>query len=226
MTNDALNSVLLFAAGLGTRMRPLTGTRPKPLVQVADRTLLDHALDLCTDASLSNIVVNAHYKSEMIYDHLRDHPVQISDESDQLLDTGGGLRKAASRLGPGPAFTMNTDAVWQGPNPFQMLARAWNPDVMDALLLLIPPENALGTTSSGDFTRDQEGRIIRGPGSIYTGCQIIKPDLCENGPDGAFSLNVIWDQLIEKNTIFGVEYSGRWCDVGSPQNIALAETLL
>jgi MurNAc alpha-1-phosphate uridylyltransferase len=218
-------AVLFFAAGLGTRMQPLTAERPKPLIPVAGRALIDHAIALADAAGITRQVVNVHYRADMIRAHLTDLPIAISDETDALLETGGGLRRALPLLGPGPVSTMNTDAVWLGDNPFQALARAWRP-AMGALLLLADPGDAVGHTGRGDFALGTDGRLTRGPGFIYVGAQIVDPAGLADIPDTAFSLNVLWDRMIAQGTVYGIRLRGRWCDVGRPQSIALAEAML
>ncbi len=223
MTPDA---AMFFAAGLGTRMRPLTDDRPKPLVRVGGVTLLDHALNLGRAAGLRRRVVNVHYRGQMIRDHLAGQDIAVSDESETLLDTGGGLRKALPLLGPGPVFTMNTDAIWQGPNPFEVLAGAWDPDRMDALLLLIPPGQGIGHRGAGDFRLGPTGGLTRGPGLIYSGAQIIAGAALDPIEEDIFSLNTVWNALERDGRLHGVSYSGRWCDVGRPESIPLARSLL
>ena len=219
-------SVMLFAAGFGTRMRPLTDTRPKPLVQVAGKPLLDHSLDLAREIEPKSIVVNAHYKSGQIVDHLRGQNIEVSIEADKILDTGGGLRAALPFLGSGSVFTMNTDAIWVGSNPLSFVQDFWNPAIMDALLLCIHPDDAFGHTGMGDFKIDQMGRASRGHGLIYSGVQIIKADLLTPIKERVFSLNLVWDRIIREDRLFATRYTGQWCDVGRPENIKTAETLL
>ncbi|EAR53022.1 nucleotidyltransferase family protein [Oceanicola granulosus HTCC2516] len=221
-----LNAGLFFAAGLGTRMAPLTDNRPKPLIEVGGTTLLDHALDLGDAAGIAPQVVNIHYLPDMIATHVAHRPVRLSDERDALLETGGGLRKARPLLGPGPVFTMNTDAVWDGPNPFDMLRAGWDGGRMEALLLCVPLERALGHPGRGDFTFAADGRIDYGPGPIYTGAQIIDPAVLDEIDDDAFSMRLAWDRLIARGTCYGLTYAGRWCDVGRPECLDLAESLL
>lgn len=218
--------VMLFAAGFGTRMGALTAHRPKPLLRVAGQTLLDHALDLVTDYGAARIVVNLHYLPEQIEAHLAGRGILLSNETPEILETGGGLRAALPLLGPGPVFTLNTDAVWRGPNPLCHLAGLWQPETMDALLLCVPPAQALGHEGAGDFVIDAAGRARRGPGAIYSGLQIIKPDLLHEIPDRAFSLNLLWDRMLAEGRLFAAAYPGRWCDVGRPEGLTLAETLL
>ena len=218
-------SIMIFAAGLGTRMGDLTRDRPKPLIEVNGKPLIDHALDLVPE-QITRRVINVHHHGEQLRDHLASREVLISDESDQLLETGGGLRKALPLLGDGPVFTLNSDAIWAGPNPLGVLSAAWRPALMDALLLLVPPRNAMGHLGSGDFLGDADGMLRRGPGLVYSGAQIVEPSLLHGLPEGAFSLNRLWDLHLERGRLHGVVYTGRWCDVGRPEGIPLAENLL
>ncbi len=220
------DAVMLFAAGFGTRMGDLTRHRPKPLIPVGGKALLDHTLDLADAAGISRVVVNAHYHADQIEAHLQGSGAVLSHETPEVLETGGGLRHALPLLGDAPVFTANTDAVWQGTNPFEMLRNAWRPDDMDALLLCIPLENAVGHSGKGDFLLDEAGRISRGPGVIYGGVQIVKTDGLRDIKEEAFSLNLLWNQMQAKGRLFGLCYDGRWCDVGSPAGITLAEEML
>lgn len=217
---------MLFAAGLGTRMGELTRNRPKPLIEVGGKTLLDHTLELARDVNPARIVANTHYLSHQIRDHLAGQNVRISDEQPLVLETGGGLRKALPLLGEGPVYTANTDAIWRGPNPFELLRQAWRPEEMDALLLCVPRNNAVGHSGKGDFLIDASGRLSRGPGLVYGGVQIIKTGGLHAIEDEAFSLNLLWDRMHRDLRLFGLEYSGKWCDVGTPAGIDLAENML
>jgi len=219
-------AVMMFAAGFGTRMGTLTADRPKPLIEVAGTTLIDHAIDLARDAGLGKIVVNTHYKAGQISAHLAETDVAISHEDPDILDTGGGLRHALPLVGTGPVFTMNTDAIWQGPNPFQHLANHWQPDRMDALLLCVPRDNAVGHNGSGDFIVDDTGRASRGSGMVYSGAQIIKTDRIGKIPETVFSLNVLWNDMLKAGRVYATAYAGQWCDVGHPKGIELAENML
>lgn len=219
------DAIMLFAAGFGTRMGALTATCPKPLIKVAGKALIDHALDIVDATNLNTVVANSHYLPEMLADHLVDRNVILSYEP-EILETGGGLRHALPLLGNGAVFTLNTDAVWTGNNPLETLRIAWDPEKMDALLLLVPPENARGYTRDGDFLQATDGTIKRGPGMVYSGAQIIKTDGLENIHDSKFSLHALWDQMYENGRIFGVIHSGGWCDVGTPAGITIAETML
>lgn len=220
------DAILYFAAGLGTRMRPLTENVPKPLIRVGTTTLMDHALTLGAAAQVRTQVVNVHYLADRMRAHLAGRDIAISDETGELLDTGGGLRRALPLLGTGPVFTMNTDAVWRGPNPLAVLRAAWDPGRMQALLLCVRRERALAHPGRGDFRFDPESRIAYGPGPVYTGAQIIAPDALPEVPDRAFSMRVYWDALMSRGTAFGLIYDGEWCDVGHPGALPLAEALL
>jgi len=223
---DDPQAVMLFAAGFGTRMGALTAHRPKPLIPVAGRTLMDRSLDLAVNAGLERKVVNLHYKAEMLRDHLAGTDVLISHETPEILETGGGLRLALPLLGAGPVFTMNTDAIWKGPNPLQVAQDAWEPDRMDALLVCVARNDALGHSGKGDFSLDAAGHLRRGEGFVYGGVQIIKTDGLAAIAESAFSLNVLWDRMLEQGRLCGVPYPGMWCDVGRPEGIAQAESLI
>ena len=218
------DAVMLFAAGFGTRMGALTARCPKPLIPVAGRPLLDHALDLTQ--GIPRRVVNAHYLAPRIAEHLAGRDVTVMVEEPQILDTGGGLRAALPHLGTDPVFTLNTDAVWSGPNPLGLLAAAWDPARMDALLLCVPLERATGRKGGGDFTFDPQGRLIRGGDMVYTGAQILATDRLQDVPETVFSLNVNWTAMAAEGRLFGLPYPGHWTDVGHPQGIAEAEAML
>lgn len=219
-------AAMLFAAGFGTRMGALTKDRPKPLIEVAGRPLIDHALDLFAPLQPMRIVANTHYHADQMARHLTPKGVLLSHEAPQILETGGGLRAALPTLGPGPVFTLNSDAIWAGPNPLQLLQDHWDPTRMDALLMCIPTGQTIGHTGTGDFTRDTTGRITRGKDLIYGGAQILKTDGLRDIAEDAFSLNLLWDRMLQNRRLFALSYPGRWCDVGRPEGIALAEGLL
>lgn len=224
---DNPDAIMLFAAGFGTRMGPLTKDRPKPLVKVAGRALLDHALDQTRDVELGQIVVNCHYFPEQIRSHLKSRTdITLIEEKGDILETGGGLKNALPLLGDGPVFTMNTDAVWRGENPLAALLKAWNPDKMDALLLCVPLAQAIGHAGKGDFLFDEDRRLQYGPGAIYTGLQIIRTDRLSEITDRSFSLKLLWAKLFEDERVFGHLYTGQWCDVGTPEGVILAQDML
>ncbi len=224
--NRTPRAVMLFAAGFGTRMGALTRDIPKPLIPVAGRPLITHALDLARAVDPERIVANLHYKPDMLAAHLEPQGVLLSVELPEILETGGGLRAALPLLGPGPVYTMNTDAIWVGPNPLALAREAWNPDIMDALLVCVPVGQATGHRGAGDFEADSTGRIRRGPGLVYGGVQILKPDGLLDFTESAFSLNLLWSRMQDQQRLFAVRYPGRWCDVGHPEGIAMAEAVL
>lgn len=217
---------MLFAAGFGTRMRHLTANQPKPLVRVGGKALIDHTLDIARAVKTKTILANLHYLPHMLVDHLAGSKVQTIIEAPEVLETGGGLRNALPILGNGPVVTMNTDAIWKGENPVQMALDAWEPDQMDALLVCVPVPQTVGYTGDGDFAIAPDGRISRGAGAVYGGVQIIKTDRLEAIEEPSFSLNIIWDQMLKDGRLFGLPYSGHWCDVGHPEGIELAEDMM
>lgn len=221
--------LMLFAAGFGTRMGALTATRPKPLIAVNGVALLDRALALAEAAGAAPVVVNTHYLGRQIETHLAGRGVAISDEAEEILETGGGLRKALPLLGQGPVMTLNPDAVWSGPNPLHLLAQGWDPERMDALLLVKPAAQVRGRGAKADFTVDAEGRIRRAEGAegvLYLGAQIVKTDALADVSERVFSLNLIWNRMIAAGRAYALSYPGDWCDVGSPQGLAEAEAML
>lgn len=219
-------AAMIFAAGFGKRMRPLTDDRPKPLIQVAGRPLIDRAIDFARDAGARRVVANLHYKSQMLRDHLRGSSVQLVEERPDILDTGGGLRNALTLLGNGPVWTLNPDAVWLGVNPLRLAAENWDPDRMDALLVCLRPGHARGRIGFGDFRIADDGRLSRGGDAVYGGAQIIKTDRLAEIRETAFSLNKLWDLMMADGRCFACAYPGTWCDVGNPDALALAEQML
>ena len=218
--------LMVFAAGKGTRMAPLTDVTPKPLIAVGGQTLLDRALVLARQAGAGPVVVNIHHLGQQIRDHIAGQDIAVSDESDLLLETGGGLRKALPLLGPGPVITMNPDVVWTGPNPLPPLLAAWDDARMDALLMLVPISRTHGRTGGGDFSLGSGNRLIRKGDLVYGGVQIIRPDRLAEIDAQVFSLNRLWDLMIAEGRAFGLIHAGEWCDVGRPDCIPLAEALL
>ena len=218
--------LMVFAAGKGTRMAPLTDVTPKPLIAVGGQTLLDRALVLARQAGAGPVVVNIHHLGQQIRDHIAGQDIAVSDESDLLLETGGGLRKALPLLGPGPVITMNPDVVWTGPNPLPPLLAAWDDARMDALLMLVPISRTHGRTGGGDFSLGSGNRLIRKGDLVYGGVQIIRPDRLAEIDAQVFSLNRLWNLMIAEGRAFGLIHAGEWCDVGRPDCIPLAEALL
>lgn len=225
---------MVLAAGLGTRMRPLTEYMPKPLVPVYGRALVDHVLDALAMAGVEDAVVNVHHLADMLEEHLAKRHgrprITISDERDTLLETGGGVRRALPLLGPGPFIAINSDTIWiEGTHPNLLrLAEAFDPREMDALLLLAASATSIGYDGLGDFNMDAFGRLSRRGERqvapfIYAGAAILKPELFEGTPEGAFSLNLIFDRAMARGRLFGLRLEGTWMHVGTPQAIALAE---
>lgn len=221
--------LMLFAAGFGTRMGALTASRPKPLIPVAGRPLIDHALSLADGAGITRIVANTHYLPDQIATHLAPRGIALSHETPAILETGGGLKAALPLLGGNPVLTLNTDAVWTGANPLSQLITAWDAARMDGLLLLLPAPQATGHTGTGDFLMDADGRLTRAdgaPGAVYLGAQMLRTDGLSHIGETSFSLNLLWDRMIAEGRLFGVIHHGGWCDVGRPEGIAQAESLL
>ncbi len=224
---------MVFAAGLGTRMRPVTDTMPKPLVPVGGKALIDHMLDRFEDAGLERAIVNVHYRAEQIETHLagRKQPrIVISDERGRLLDQGGGIKKALPVLGDAPFFICNTDAFWlEGPRSnLKALAGRWDPAIMDVLLLVAATTTSIGVDWPGDFTMLADGRLLRrGERAVapfvYAGVGIVKPELFIDAPDGAFRLAPYFFDAASKGRLYGRRLEGQWLHVGTPEAIAQAE---
>ncbi len=227
---------MVLAAGLGTRMAPLTDATPKPLIKVAGKALIDYALDRFKDAGVREAIVNVHYLADQVEAHVSSRAapsIKISDERDALLETGGGLRKARAFFDDTPLFCTNTDAILvdNGDNePCAKLAQIWNPEQMDALLLLAPIESASGYDGVGDFERAANGQIKFRSGEaapyVFTGLQIITPALIDRGPDGAFSTKVLWELAALRGRLFGAIHDGDWLHVGDPEGLVAAERRL
>ncbi|MHA1157397.1 MAG: nucleotidyltransferase family protein [Alphaproteobacteria bacterium] len=224
---------MVLAAGVGKRMRPITATTPKPLIEVGGRALIDRALDRLESAGIEQVVVNVHYLANLVRVHVgrrESPPTMISDESEGLLDTGGGVTNALPHLGDDPFFLLNADSFWiEGVRRnLDLLAESWRADNMDALLLLSSTVHAVGYDGLGDFFMDPAGRVVRRPERqvapfVYTGAAVLHPRLFRDVPDGAFSLNQVFDQAIEAGRLFGVRLEGLWLHVGTPGAIRSAE---
>jgi MurNAc alpha-1-phosphate uridylyltransferase len=232
-----IKRAMIMAAGKGTRMRPLTDTMPKPLVPFAGKPLIDHVLDRLDEAGIEEAVVNVHHFADMLEAHLavreRGPRIVISDERAELLDTGGGTKKALGLLGDEPIVTFNSDSVWVeglGSN-LRNLIEAFDPGRMDALLMIADAASTIGYVGRGDFTMDPLGALARRvPATtapfVFAGVQVVSPALFAEGPDGPFSTNLVWDRLIEKGTLFGHRMTGVWMHVGAPDDLAEAEAFL
>lgn len=235
MSALASDTAMVMAAGLGKRMRPLTATQPKPMVRVAGKPLIDHALDRLDVAGVAKAVVNVHYLADALEAHLKARAapaITISDEREVLLETGGGMTHALPHL-PDPFFCLNADNVWlDGPrNAFAELSARWNPDQMDALLLLVGHARAINFDGIGDFYMDPHGKLSRKrPGRVapfvYTGIQLVSHRLLRDAPHGKFSTNLLWDRAIAEGRLYGASFTGLWFEVGTPQAIAPTEEAL
>ena len=228
-----IDRAMVLAAGLGQRMRPITDTLPKPLVTIGGKAMLDHALDRLAQAGVSQAVVNVHHLADRIEAHLegRNTPrVTISDERAQLLETGGGVKKALPLLGDAPFFHVNSDSLWSesGRSNLAAMASAWDEAAMDMLLLLARREDSVGFDGAGDFFCGVEGRLTRRGAAasapyVYAGVAILKPALFTDTPDGPFSLNLLFDRAIAAGRLYGQALDGQWLHVGTPEAIAPAE---
>ena len=237
MTGLVTDTAMVMAAGLGKRMRPLTASQPKPLVRVAGKALIDHALDRLGDAGVTRAVVNVHYLADALVAHVEPRKcpsITISDERELLLETGGGMVKAmaAGQL-PDPFFCVNGDSIWlDGPrNAFADLSAHWRPDDMDALLLVVPHARAGNFDGPGDFYMDARGKLRRKlPGRIapfiYTGIQLVSHRLLRDAPQGAFSTNILWNRAIEEGRLYGLAFTGQWYEVGRPEHVTATRDAL
>jgi MurNAc alpha-1-phosphate uridylyltransferase len=231
-----IDKAMVLAAGLGTRMRSVSTDLPKPLVKVSGRTLLDRVLDRLIDAGITNVVVNIHHKADLVRAHLaqrHDLAITFSDETAQLLDTGGGIAKALPLFNGGPFLTHNSDSLWiEGMGrAIPRLMQQFDPARMDALLLVASTVTATGYEGRGDFTMDEEGRLARREQArvapfVWTGVQIVHPRLFEGCPKGAFSTNVLYDKAIETGRLFGIRHDGIWMHVGCRDGLVEAEARL
>lgn len=231
-----IRKAMIMGAGFGTRMAPLTNNLPKPLVHLRGKPMIDHALARLREAGVEEAVVNLHYKADLLEAHLADHQnpnVVFSDERDLLLDTGGGVKKARALLGDDPIFTFNSDSVWiEGRRrTLTRMMEMWDPDRMDALLMIASATSTIGEVRRGDFVMDANGALVRREAQtvapfMYAGVQIIKPQLFDEGPEGPFSTNLIWDQAIERGRLFGLRMEATWMHVGTPEDLADAERFL
>ena len=224
---------MVLGAGLGTRMRPLTDLIPKPLVRVKGLPLIDHVLDRIAEAGIGKAVVNTHYMADKIAAHLakRTAPrVVISDERDALLDTGGGVVRALPQLGAGAFLVHNSDSTWIegiGGN-IERLCAAWDEERMDFLLLVALASNSVGYDGRGDFQMAADGQLVRRRERemapfAFTGVSIAHPRAFKNAPNGAFSLNVLWNRAIEQRRLFGFRLDGIWMHIGTPDAVNAAE---
>lgn len=236
-----IKTAMIMAAGLGKRMQPLTHDRPKPMIEVAGKTLIDRALDRLAEAGITRVVVNLHYMADILEAHLKARSegpeIVFSDERSALLDTGGGVKRALDLLGNAPFFVLNSDMIWtDGPknnaeNTLLQMADAWHGSNMNALLLMVPTANIAHYTGRGDFEMDSAGRLAhRGEDHpapfLYGGIQILHPRILEGFAEAAFSTNLAWDKALANGRLFGSRHDGAWMHVGTPEAVKEAEDLL
>jgi MurNAc alpha-1-phosphate uridylyltransferase len=231
------DTAFVLAAGLGKRMRPLTASRPKPLVEVAGKALIDHVLDRLRAAGVGKIVVNVHYLADALEAHLKarakDFDVSVSDERGQLMETGGGMILAQHMIEADPFLVINSDNYWiDGPaDTLHLLASLWREKDMDALLLLVPQARAGNHGGQGDFHMKSDGRLVRREKGkvapfVFTGIQMVSKRLLRDAPEGPFSTNLLWDRAIADGRCFGAVHQGLWFDVGNPAAIKATERAL
>jgi MurNAc alpha-1-phosphate uridylyltransferase len=227
---------MVLAAGMGTRMRPLTDTMPKPLVKVNGKALLDHVLDRLACEGVERTVVNVHHFAEQIIAHVADRhrpEITISDERGVLLDTGGGVVKALPELGDAPFYHLNADTIWIDgvKRNLARLAETFEPADMDALLLLAPIAGSIGYDGRGDFNMAPDGRLKPRPERelapfVYAGAAILSPALFAGAPEGKFSLTTLFARAAEAKRLFGLRLEGLWMHVGTPESIGAAEAAI
>ena len=233
---SSIEQAMILAAGLGTRMGPLTKDKPKPLVELHGRTLIDHVIDRLVRGGVNFVVVNVHYKAEMMKAHLaarKDVSIQICDETDNILDTGGAIANALPLFRGAPFFTQNSDSLWvEGlGRALARMEERWDPEKMDALMLLAPCATSIGYDGLGDFEMDAGGRLRRRVEMklapfVWTGLQIVHPRLFDGASSGRFSINPLWDKAIENERLFGIRLDGVWIHVGTPEAKSEAELFL
>ena len=233
-----IKTAMVLAAGIGSRMRPLTHERPKALVEVGGKALIDHVLDRLADAGVETAIVNVHHFADMMEAHLAQRTtaprIIISDERPALLDSGGGIKAARHLLGEDPILVANIDSLWVGGEtpPLEAMKAAWNPELMDLLVLLVPRERGIGLEGPRGFRMDEAGRITHmaddaNPAPLANiGFQIMKPQLLDDQPDGAFSILPLWWRLQDEGRIFGVVMDAFWLHVGDPAARDAAEAYL
>ncbi len=230
----APKTAMVLAAGRGKRMRPITATTPKPLVEIAGRSLLDRVLDRLVEAGVETAVVNVHYLADLVQVHVskRSKPaIVISDERKQLLDTGGAVVKAMPTIGSEPFFHLNSDSIWiEGMRPnLKVLAERWDPERMDGILMLASTVTSVGYEGHGDFEMDKTGRLSRRAERtvapfVYAGAAIFHPRVFDGLDAAPFSLNRVFDRLIAEDRLYGMRMDGIWLHVGTPEAIGEAET--
>jgi len=237
MNKKPITTAMILAAGFGSRMRPLTNNRPKPLVELDGQPMIDHVLARMSLVGIERAIVNLHYQADMLEAHLgerqRKPAICFSNERDEILDTGGGIKRALPLLGDQPFLLHNSDSVWieqENDNLAALLAH-YDPDKMDALLLMAPVATSLGYDGAGDFFIEDTGRLRRrtheqtSP-NVFTGVSVLHPRLFNDSPQGAFSINILWDRAIKQGRVYGLPFEGKWMHVGTPEALIEAEKVL
>jgi MurNAc alpha-1-phosphate uridylyltransferase len=231
-----ITQAMILAAGLGTRMRPITDSVPKPLVRIAGKAMIDYGLDALKQAGVTTVVVNVHHLADQMEAHLvsvSGLDIRISDEREKLLNSGGGLAKGLTLLDRDPVYVMNADLFWTGepegePTNLRRLAGRFDPKTMDMLLLCVRLEDTTGHDGRPDFSMDADGRLVRFRDRqenpvVYAGSLVLKPDLLKDAPEDAFNLNIYFDRAIASNRLYGLILNGHWLHVGTPSAIEEAE---
>lgn len=238
MTLASITQAVVLAAGLGTRLKPITDTMPKPLVPVAGKPMIDYGLDALAEAGVTRAVVNVHHFADRMEAHLAAYPrldITISDERAGLMNSGGGLKKGLALLDPGIVYVMNADLFWIGEKSgsltnLQRLAGYFDPEMMDMALLCVPLDHTTGHNGKKDFQLDADGRLARYVDGerplVYAGAIVLHSALLDDAPDDAFNLNIYFDKAIEKGRLFGVVMDGEWITVGTPEALPLAEAVI
>jgi MurNAc alpha-1-phosphate uridylyltransferase len=234
-----ITQAMVLAAGLGTRLRPITDTMPKPLVPVCGKAMIDYGLDALAEAGVTTCVVNVHHFPDQMEAHLRAYPrmeILISDERAQLMNSGGGLAKGLKRLPPGATLVLNADLFWVGETPgeksnLERLAEAFDPNQMDMALLCVPLERTTGHNGKKDFSLGSDGRLVRyvegGDNPvIYAGALVLHSALLDDAPAEAFNLNLYFDRAIAAGRLFGMMMDGEWITVGTPEALPAAEAVI
>ena len=225
-------SAMILAAGLGQRMRPITNTLPKPLISVAGKSMLDRTFEHLKTIGVANIIVNTHYLAPLIVEQVKAlHPQTLISHEEVLLETGGGIKKALPLLGNDPFFALNGDSIWSGPESLMGMEKCWNEEMMDALLLLIPREKAHGYEGLGDFFINSQKSLCRpekGKNApyVYIGVQLLAPRLFQNAPNGSFSINLLWNEALAKNRLYGYIHEGEWFHMSTPQDLEKYEPII
>ena len=228
---------MTLAAGFGKRMRPLTNDRPKPMVELDGKPMIDHVLARLASAGIERTIVNLHYQADVLEQYLtlrnEEPAILFSNERDEILDTGGGIKRALALIGDQPFLLHNSDSVWieTNTNNLAALVAQYDPDKMDALLLMAPIDTSLGYTGAGDFFIEDQGRLRRrGPNevspNVFTGVSILHPRVFDDSPDGPFSINLLWDRAIAQGRVYGIPFEGQWMHVGTPDALIEAQKVL